>query len=193
MSLTGTLLSGVAGLKAQTNAMAILSDNISNINTIGYKGVATEFRTLVTDGRMKSSYSAGGVAAAAWAAEHGGQPLPPDHPANFVLMMLVGMSDPGLVVLPTHRLFVQPAVATAPEEDVATWKKRLAGKDQALTATQKELAAIREEAEQLRKYKAEVEFANMSELEKATTRAKQLEAELKAARETAEQIGRAHV
>jgi uncharacterized protein (DUF1015 family) len=50
--------------------------------------------------------------AAAWAAEHGGQPLPDDHPANFVLMMLVGMSDPGLVVLPTHRLFVEPAVAT---------------------------------------------------------------------------------
>lgn len=25
-------------------------------------------------------------------------------PANFVLMMLVGMSDPGLVILPTHRL-----------------------------------------------------------------------------------------
>ena len=42
-----------------------------------------------------------------------GGSLPPDHPANFVLMMLVGMSDPGLVVLPTHRLFVQPSVATA--------------------------------------------------------------------------------
>ena len=27
-----------------------------------------------------------------------------DHPANFVLMMLVGMSDPGLIILPTHRL-----------------------------------------------------------------------------------------
>ncbi len=51
--------------------------------------------------------------ATAWAAEHGGEPLPPDHPANFVLMMLVGMSDPGLVVLPTHRLFIQPSVATA--------------------------------------------------------------------------------
>ena len=51
--------------------------------------------------------------AAAWAEEHGGAALPPDHPANFVLMMLVGMSDPGLVVLPTHRLFVQPTVATA--------------------------------------------------------------------------------
>jgi uncharacterized protein (DUF1015 family) len=53
--------------------------------------------------------------AAAWAAENGGAPLPDDHPANFVLMMLVGMSDPGLLVLPTHRLFPQPAVATAAE------------------------------------------------------------------------------
>jgi len=29
--------------------------------------------------------------------------------------MLVGMSDPGLVVLPTHRLFIEPVVATAAE------------------------------------------------------------------------------
>ncbi|HEY2881322.1 MAG TPA: DUF1015 domain-containing protein [Pirellulales bacterium] len=28
-----------------------------------------------------------------------------DHPANYVLMMCVSMSDPGLLVLPTHRLF----------------------------------------------------------------------------------------
>lgn len=46
------------------------------------------------------------------AAANGGT-LRSDHPANFVLMMLVGMSDPGLVVLPTHRLFVEPSVATA--------------------------------------------------------------------------------
>jgi len=31
-------------------------------------------------------------------------PLPSAHPANFVLTMLVSMSDPGLIVLPTHRL-----------------------------------------------------------------------------------------
>jgi len=31
-------------------------------------------------------------------------PLPEDHPANFVMTMLVGMSDPGMIVLPTHRL-----------------------------------------------------------------------------------------
>ena len=31
--------------------------------------------------------------------------LSPDHPANFVLMMFIGMEDPGLIVMPTHRLF----------------------------------------------------------------------------------------
>ena len=31
-------------------------------------------------------------------------PLPDDHPANFVMTMMVGMSDPGMIVLPTHRL-----------------------------------------------------------------------------------------
>ena len=38
------------------------------------------------------------------AAEHGGK-LPAEHPANYVLMMLVSMSDPGMLVLATHRLF----------------------------------------------------------------------------------------
>ncbi len=33
------------------------------------------------------------------------QTLPDNHPAHSVLMMCVGMSDPGMVVLPTHRLF----------------------------------------------------------------------------------------
>ena len=37
------------------------------------------------------------------AAEYGGT-LPEDHPANDVMTMLVGMSDPGMVVLPTHRV-----------------------------------------------------------------------------------------
>jgi uncharacterized protein (DUF1015 family) len=31
--------------------------------------------------------------------------LPVNHPANFVLMTCVSMSDPGMIVLPTHRLF----------------------------------------------------------------------------------------
>jgi len=31
--------------------------------------------------------------------------LPAQHPANYALMMCVGMNDPGMIVLPTHRLF----------------------------------------------------------------------------------------
>jgi uncharacterized protein (DUF1015 family) len=34
-----------------------------------------------------------------------GEELSPEHPANFVLMMCVSMSDEGMLVLPTHRLF----------------------------------------------------------------------------------------
>ncbi len=40
-----------------------------------------------------------------WLAEQQGAPLPADHPANFVLMMCISMNDPGMIVLPTHRLF----------------------------------------------------------------------------------------
>ena len=63
MSLYSALYAGVSGLSAQSSAMAAVADNITNINTIGYKGVDAQFRTLVTDGGVKSSYSAGGVAA----------------------------------------------------------------------------------------------------------------------------------
>jgi uncharacterized protein (DUF1015 family) len=34
-----------------------------------------------------------------------GETFSPEHPANFVLMMFVSMSDPGMLVLATHRLF----------------------------------------------------------------------------------------
>jgi flagellar hook protein FlgE len=64
MSLYSALYAGVSGLNAQASALATVADNITNVNTVGYKGVAAEFSTLVTDGRLKSSYSAGGVNAA---------------------------------------------------------------------------------------------------------------------------------
>jgi len=38
-----------------------------------------------------------------WLIEQEG-PLPEDHPANFVLCALCGMEDPGLLILPTHRV-----------------------------------------------------------------------------------------
>jgi uncharacterized protein (DUF1015 family) len=33
-----------------------------------------------------------------------GGPLPPNHPANYCMFVLVGMQDDGLLILPTHRL-----------------------------------------------------------------------------------------
>jgi uncharacterized protein (DUF1015 family) len=44
-----------------------------------------------------------------------GQSTGHDDPANFCLMMLVGMSDPGLLILPTHRLVSGYPGLTAPE------------------------------------------------------------------------------
>ncbi len=41
--------------------------------------------------------------------------LSADHPANFVLMMFVAMEDPGMIVLPTHRLFRGAPVLSADE------------------------------------------------------------------------------
>jgi uncharacterized protein (DUF1015 family) len=38
------------------------------------------------------------------AIEKNGAPLPPNHPANFCMFVLVGMQDEGLLILPTHRL-----------------------------------------------------------------------------------------
>lgn len=43
-----------------------------------------------------------------------GGKLPANHPANGVLMMCVAMDDPGLIVMPTHRLFKGvPALTSA--------------------------------------------------------------------------------
>jgi flagellar hook-basal body protein len=62
MSLYGALYSGVSGLKAQSTKIGVISDNISNVNTVGYKGGLGLFQSLVTSsGGAVSSYSPGGV------------------------------------------------------------------------------------------------------------------------------------
>lgn len=38
------------------------------------------------------------------AEQKNGGPLPPDHPANYCMFVLVNGEDPGLLILPTHRL-----------------------------------------------------------------------------------------
>src|SRR3546814_4023633 len=61
MSIYGAMFSGVSGLAAQSQALGMISDNISNVNTIGYKGTVARFSTLVTEAASTSHYSPGGV------------------------------------------------------------------------------------------------------------------------------------
>ena len=48
-------------------------------------------------------------------AQAAGGSLPEEHPAQYVLSMMVSMDDPGLIVLPTHRLIEGCASLTAPQ------------------------------------------------------------------------------
>ena len=61
MSIFGAMQSGISGLAAQSTAMGAISDNIANVNTIGYKNNTTSFQTLVTKQTSSSRYSPGGV------------------------------------------------------------------------------------------------------------------------------------
>ena len=48
MSLYGAMFSGVSALNAQSQALGMIADNISNVNTVGYKTTKASFATLVT-------------------------------------------------------------------------------------------------------------------------------------------------
>ena len=61
MSLYAALFAGVSGLNAYSGAMGVISDNITNVNTVGYKSAKAQFSTLVTDTRAAGAYTAGGV------------------------------------------------------------------------------------------------------------------------------------
>ncbi|MBT5413836.1 MAG: flagellar hook protein FlgE [Rhodospirillaceae bacterium] len=63
MSIFGAMFSGVSGLNAQSQSLGVISDNISNINTVGYKGNVARFSTLVTQQATRTAYSSGGVQA----------------------------------------------------------------------------------------------------------------------------------
>lgn len=60
MSLYGAMFSGVSGLNAQSQALGMISDNISNVNTVGYKTSHASFSTLVTR-QTGDNYAPGGV------------------------------------------------------------------------------------------------------------------------------------
>lgn len=61
MGVYGALLTGVLGLQGQSTKMGAISDNIANVNTVGYKKADVPFQTLVTERVMPSNYAPGGV------------------------------------------------------------------------------------------------------------------------------------
>ncbi len=63
MSINSAMLAGVTGLVSNSQALAAISDNIANVNTVGYKRSQANFQTLVTNRSANAAYAAGGVTA----------------------------------------------------------------------------------------------------------------------------------
>ena len=65
MSLYGAMMTGVAGLSANSTALSVASSNIANVNTVGYKAATTDFSTLLAAAAGTSDSSSAGVTATA--------------------------------------------------------------------------------------------------------------------------------
>lgn len=78
--------------------------------------------------------------------------------------------------------------ATPASDELATLKKRLAGKDQALTRTAQERDALKAEREALVKWKAEREEADLTEVEKLQRRLAEFEERATKAEQAAERV-----
>ncbi|HVZ99585.1 MAG TPA: flagellar hook protein FlgE [Caulobacterales bacterium] len=61
MSIYTALRAGVSGLAANSSAFAVISDNIANVNTVGYKRGTVDFSALVNAQNAATTYNAGGV------------------------------------------------------------------------------------------------------------------------------------
>ncbi|MEY2758638.1 MAG: hypothetical protein RIR33_2416 [Pseudomonadota bacterium] len=61
MSINSAMLAGAAGMRANASALASISDNIANVNTVGFKRLRTDFTSLLRSQSGQTSYSAGSV------------------------------------------------------------------------------------------------------------------------------------
>ncbi len=61
MGLFGSLFTGVSALFAQSQATSVVSNNIANVNTVGFKRSEASFNSLVTTENRLSQYSPGTV------------------------------------------------------------------------------------------------------------------------------------
>jgi flagellar hook protein FlgE len=63
MSINSAMLAGVSGLTANSTALSTISDNIANVNTVGYKRHQTDFESLITSQDQGTAFGSGGVLA----------------------------------------------------------------------------------------------------------------------------------
>jgi len=61
MSVFGSLFTAVSGLAAQSDSISMISNNIANVNTVGYKRTDASFSSLVTTADRTTAYSSGSV------------------------------------------------------------------------------------------------------------------------------------
>ena len=61
MSINSAMLAGAAGMRANASTLAAISDNIANVNTVGYKRLRSDFTSLLNSQNGATTYSAGGV------------------------------------------------------------------------------------------------------------------------------------
>lgn len=65
MSLSGAMNTAVSALSAQSQALSVISNNLANSSTTGYKAVTTSFSSLMTQSYTGTTYSGAGVTSAA--------------------------------------------------------------------------------------------------------------------------------
>lgn len=61
MTVFGSLFTAVSGLSAQSQSLGMISNNIANVNTVGYKRTDAAFSSLVTSATRSVLYSPGSV------------------------------------------------------------------------------------------------------------------------------------
>ena len=128
MSINSAMAAGVTGLSANASAVAAISDNIANANTVGYKRSQVSFSDLVNQQAVKSDYTAGGVAAvtATLVAVQG--QLNPDASSTSLAIngdgMFVTTTDPTAASLTAPRYFTRAGQFTV---DIQWYLKNTAG------------------------------------------------------------------
>ena len=87
MSISSAMLAGVSGLSANSSALASVSNNIANVNTVGYKRYDTQFQDLVTtQAGIKGVYTAGGVQSVTrQQVDHGGERRQTTSPTDLAI------------------------------------------------------------------------------------------------------------